>query len=102
MTCHQDWIERTGVPESFTFLAASLRLSWGLLTSVSSESEGDGDESFEEAGGVPSRVGWVCQLPAKLSRSTCGEAVPSEGGPRGGHEIGLGQFLLWSTWADDH
>ena len=67
----------------------SFRMSWGLITSVSSESEGDGDESFEEVGGVPSRVGWVCQGLAEFSRSTCGEVVPSEGGPRGGQEIGL-------------
>ena len=40
-----------------------------LVTSVSSESDGDGDESFEEVG-VPSRVAGVPQ--GELSRSTFG------------------------------
>ena len=62
--------------------------SWGSITSVSSESEGDGDESFEEVG-VPSRVAGVPQGLGELSRSTCGAAVLTEGGPRGGQEIGL-------------
>ena len=40
-----------------------------LVTSVSSESDGDGDESLEEVG-VPSRVAGVPQ--GELSRSTFG------------------------------
>ena len=49
---------------------------------MSSESEGDGDESFEEVDRVPSRVAWVPQGLAEPSRSV-------EGGPRGGQEMGL-------------
>ena len=45
--------------------------SWALITSVSSESEGDGDESFEEVG-FPSTFVGVPQGLGELSRSTCG------------------------------
>ena len=105
MTCHRGWTERTGVPGSFAYifwlperlsqkhifgkvlvLDSFFRFFSAPLTSVSSESEGDGDESFEEVGGVPSRVGWCPQGLGEVSRST---DVPIEGGPRGGQDIGL-------------
>ena len=64
-----------------------------MITSVSSESEGEGDESFEEVG-VPSRVAGVPQgLAGELSRSTRGPAVLTDGGPRGGQDIGLKEFF---------
>ena len=66
---------------------------------MSSESEGDGDESLEEVVGVPamrpvppSTVVGVVQglVDVELSRSRLGPcAPPAEVGPRGGQDIGL-------------
>ena len=85
---------------------------------MSSESEGDGDESLEEVVGVPamrpvppSTVVGVVQglVDVELSRSRLGPwAPPAEVGPRGGQDIGLKwlrcehvDIFIFSLWAEN-